>query len=386
MLLADPMRVNLFKCLCSNDVYLLRGLLQQHNVDVNRLVYIDMHSTTRSTSTNAAITDSGCRVVATSDTNSTGSDAVTATALMVAVYLKQMDEVNILLNNTQVNVNLRNGSLETSLMWCAVNSPSRPPPVPAGGGVSSAGDHDNHDDYDDGCRMELALCLLRAGADRYARDQHGQTAYAWSVYGGVSGRKLQARSSVATTSGGSSGRDTSTLDIDTEPFNRSICVFPRLAAVLYYNPEIFFIYDLARTGNLGGVQALIEQGVNVNTSCPRLQYTPLIAAVHNQDIAMVDYLLQNAYVDVNKHGLHGMTPLHYAAQSGNTMIAGMLLRFGADRNAMMETQLTALDFAAAKGYDAICDSIRFDPKKVSVCLAAKHGDMKVSIFMDGGWI
>lgn len=42
------------------------------------------------------------------------------------------------------------------------------------------------------------------------------------------------------------------------------------------------IFLLARGRDVRGVLALMEQGVDPNTTCPEKNYTPLIAAVFNQ--------------------------------------------------------------------------------------------------------
>ncbi len=44
-----------------------------------------------------------------------------------------------------------------------------------------------------------------------------------------------------------------------------------------------------------------------------------------------DFVPENR-LDINFEGRHGFRPLHYAAQSGNNEIVGILLQFGADRN------------------------------------------------------
>ncbi len=115
----------------------------------------------------------------------------------------------------------------------------------------------------------------------------------------------------------------------------------------------------------------------MNEACPEGAYTPLIAAAYNKDVNMVRFLLQFATIEINYKGKNQMTALHYAAQEGSLAICGLLLYHNAERGALTTAGLLPIDFALAKGYKEITACLKFDPKKVSICLAAKHGDMTV---------
>lgn len=56
----------------------------------------------------------------------------------------------------------------------------------------------------------------------------------------------------------------------------------RLLDVLLFDPNNVKIFLIARERDVRGVLALMEQGVDPNTTCPERNYTPLIAAVFNQ--------------------------------------------------------------------------------------------------------
>lgn len=58
-------------------------------------------------------------------------------------------------------------------------------------------------------------------------------------------------------------------------------------------------------------------------------WTGLHKAVDREDIAQIKWLLKHG-TDINKADTLGRTPLHYAAQGGNTEIITLLLNAGAD--------------------------------------------------------
>eukprot|EP01033_Poteriospumella_lacustris_P011374 gene11374-8092_t len=129
------------------------------------------------------------------------------------------------------------------------------------------------------------------------------------------------------------------------------------------------IYQCTRHHDYASVRALLLQAVDVNVVCPTKGYSPLIAAVYNRDVKMIQLLLHT--------GRGGMTALHYAAQLGLTTVVGLLLARGAQRGIANLQQHTAVDVAVANGHMDTANVLRFDPHKISLCLAAKHGDWLV---------
>jgi ankyrin repeat protein len=77
---------------------------------------------------------------------------------------------------------------------------------------------------------------------------------------------------------------------------------------------------------------------------------PLHRAV--ADPAKVKALLAEACVDVNPADKDGRTPLHYAAQAGNSDVVQLLLQAGAKVDAQSKYHLTPLHEAASKGQAA----------------------------------
>jgi ankyrin repeat protein len=82
-------------------------------------------------------------------------------------------------------------------------------------------------------------------------------------------------------------------------------------------------------------------------------------------------------VDIDGAGRNGMRALHYASQIGDIGIVGTLLQAGANREVFNNKLHTPLDVCLANNHIAAANAIRFDPEKVSICLAAKHGDWTV---------
>lgn len=91
-------------------------------------------------------------------------------------------------------------------------------------------------------KVAAAVRLLGKGADRHLRDHEGRTAMDWANRFGST----------------------------------------RLLDVLLFDPNNVKIFLIARERDVRGVLALMEQGVDPNTTCPERNYTPLIAAVFNQ--------------------------------------------------------------------------------------------------------
>jgi ankyrin repeat protein len=91
-------------------------------------------------------------------------------------------------------------------------------------------------------------------------------------------------------------------------------------------------------------------------------------------------------------GKGSMSALHYAAQLGETKIIGRLLQagkallviiceycllagviVGATRSLLNDKGHSALDIAVTNGHLESANVLRFDPAKVSICMASKHG-------------
>ena len=165
------------------------------------------------------------------------------------------------------------------------------------------------------------------------------------------------------------------------------CNFPRLCACLCYFPQKYKIYHCARDNCYHGVRALLDHGEDPNQKCPIEDYTALLASVYNDNLSILSLLLSDAKTDLDSPRLssRGTTALHFAASVGNAGICGLLLWAGANRTKTTTDGKTPLDLSRECGHADAADVLNFDPTKVSISLAAKHGDVRVTkaLFLQG---
>ncbi|CAM9651115.1 unnamed protein product [Ectocarpus sp. 4 AP-2014] len=246
------------------------------------------------------------------DPNQTSDYTGQYTPIIAAAFLAHIEVLESLLESPLCDPNLPNARGETALMYCS--------------------QREGHATGD--TQVAAAVKLLAKGADRHLRDHEGRTAMDWA-----------------------------------ERFGST-----RLLDVLLFDPNKVKIFLLARGRDVRGVLALMEQGVDPNTACPEKNYTPLIAAVFNQDEDMASALLSHRTTDVNGPGRHGMTPLMYAAQAGHDRMAVLLLRLRADRYRCNDQGETALEIAAVRGHTSVVIVLKYDPERLSICAAAANDD------------
>lgn len=240
-------------------------------------------------------------------------------------------------------------------------------------------DPQNVRDLDDLTRMKLAIRLCAAGANRYAVDRDGRSALWWAIHGNgavedlgiTTNQVVEQLQTAQEKSKKTSSSLTSILDV---------CKFPRLAAVLYFDPERFSIFELARDNCFEGVRALLDQGEDPNAVCPVDGYVAITAAAYNGNASIVELLIADhrTNLDFCNYRTGGFTALHYCASRGDAVLCGRLLFAGASRAPQSKTGKTPFDLAVDSGHKSAADVCRYDPEKVSVCLAAKHGDVGIT--------
>ena len=116
------------------------------------------------------------------------------------------------------------------------------------------------------------------------------------------------------------------------------------------------IHDATKAGDLAGVQAELDKGVDVNKK-DKAEMTPLHPAAANGHKEIAELLIA-AGADVNAKDRWGMTPLHLAARKGRKEVAKLLLTKGADVNAKANDGTTPLDWAIQKSRTETADLIR----------------------------
>lgn len=144
------------------------------------------------------------------------------------------------------------------------------------------------------------------------------------------------------------------------------------AEVNVQNNQRFTPLHLAsRTGDLEIIKLLVVKGAEIN-SASGIGVTPLFSAAMSQNPSAVDYLLQKgAKVDVATHPLADattrtpnnikngptnmakITPLHNAAAFGPAETVRLLLKSGAQINAVDSRGLTPLSYALASDYPSL---------------------------------
>ena len=94
------------------------------------------------------------------------------------------------------------------------------------------------------------------------------------------------------------------------------------------------IHDAAKTGDLAGVQAELDKGVDVDVddySWGSWGETPLQLAARYSHNEIVELLIDNG-ADVNAKDVNGNTPLHLAALFGRKEVVELLIANGAAVN------------------------------------------------------
>jgi ankyrin repeat protein len=115
------------------------------------------------------------------------------------------------------------------------------------------------------------------------------------------------------------------------------------------------IHDAAKTGDLAGVQAQLDAGVDVNAK-GEYGRTPLHLAARGHKEIVELLIVEGA--DVNAKDKNGFTPLHWAAYDGHKEIAELLIDNGADVNAEDRGGETPLDWANAWSQTETADLLR----------------------------
>ena len=107
------------------------------------------------------------------------------------------------------------------------------------------------------------------------------------------------------------------------------------------------IHDAAKTGDLAGVKAELDKGVDANTKDRGAGVPPLLWAALMGHVEVAELLIANG-ADLDGTDKYGNTPLHYAAHHGRKETTKLLITKGADVNVKRDNGKTPLDNAKHK--------------------------------------
>ena len=154
------------------------------------------------------------------------------------------------------------------------------------------------------------------------------------------------------------------------------------AALLATTSFADLIQDAAAKGDLAGVQAELDKGVDANTKGGGAAVPPLLLTALNSHMEVAKLLIAND-ADLEGTDKFGNTPLHYAAHQGSKEIVILLITNSADVNAKDKGGETPLNMAANK---ETADLLRKHGGKYGTFIAAvAGGDINaVKMFLDAG--
>jgi ankyrin repeat protein len=109
----------------------------------------------------------------------------------------------------------------------------------------------------------------------------------------------------------------------------------------------------AQRGDLEIAKLLIKHGADINKQHTHRGVTPLFIAIDQDNIDISLHLIQQQSIDVNIATHRNRTPLMRAAERGQKTAITALLKKGADKNMVHETDNTALSFAQNNGHTDI---------------------------------
>lgn len=111
----------------------------------------------------------------------------------------------------------------------------------------------------------------------------------------------------------------------------------------------------ALEGHTSVLSALVEAGADVTAKDPDGRSTLYLLAIENK-LEQVEIILSKSGVKYNleeDRDLEGRTPLHIASWQGHTAMVELLLRYGADVNAVDREQRTPLQSSAWQGHESV---------------------------------
>ncbi len=111
-------------------------------------------------------------------------------------------------------------------------------------------------------------------------------------------------------------------------------------------------------GHLSLVKLLLDKGANPNiASNNKLKVAPIHSACAVSRFDITELLIKHG-ADLNAIQMQGVTPLHSAAHNGQTKLAKLLIEDGADINPKMDNGQTPLSMANEKNFAETAELIK----------------------------
>ncbi len=111
-------------------------------------------------------------------------------------------------------------------------------------------------------------------------------------------------------------------------------------------------------GHLSLVKLLLDKGANPNiASNNKLKVAPIHSACAVSHFDITELLIKHG-ADLNAIQMQGVTPLHLAAHNGQTKLAKLLIENGADINPKMDNGQTPLSMANEKNFAETAELIK----------------------------
>ena len=113
----------------------------------------------------------------------------------------------------------------------------------------------------------------------------------------------------------------------------------------------------AAKGHVEATRLIINAGADVNTVDIYL-WTPLHRAAYENRIRVVEVLLEQESIDIQRRDDHGATALHHAAGSGNSEIVHLLIASGADTETIDSDGRTPAIYANDNGHQELANVLQ----------------------------